>query len=170
VSGDAEVIDSGRVYGRACIGGNAKIQDNPRIYGTAVVRGHAIVRGDSRVYGHAIVRDKAQVEDAIITGEAQMRGDAFAEGCTIKHDILALTGTYIKSPLYVCGSKESLYMSGPNLLTLGGLICDTRSLAEWSYHLTTILKEYYYNREEINEYVEYFKMFQKFGNEAFRKE
>lgn len=109
------VVNIGELGGWVESEQNLSHDDNAWVCGDAQVYGDAWVYDNARVYGYARVCGDARVYgNARVCGDAQVYGDAWNE-----------------SPLYVQGSKWSVYMTDLTHIQIG---CQNHSISDWINH------------------------------------
>ena len=120
--------------------------------------------------GGGIVHKQAQIEKSVyvegivfsgtISGDAQISGDAWIYGDAQIYGNARISGNarIEKTPLFIQGSRHSLNSPSPGLLRIG---CKIQKLFEWLKNFKEVGKANGYTIEEIEEYGEYIKLFQK---------
>lgn len=178
VFGDARVMDNAQVYGNARVSGKAQIRDNGDVSENAAVTDNAVVYGsvlgNADVSGSAIIFDHSCVTDeACVSGFAQTHDYAWVYGnarldCRAKAvgTIKVRDGVWEKSPTYIQGSVDPIYMASPLEVGYGRVIY---TVQEWHNSWRTIVRMYHVEDLWTAEYVKYFNLIcDLHGFNAFR--
>lgn len=160
VFGDAHIRDEACVHGSAQIYGKAYIRDEASVGGIAAVFGDAWVFGRARVFGYAHIFGNARIsqratvcgttyvcDNAWVTGNAYVSGATWVIGRTHLFE-----GRWLKTPLYIAGSKYAVSMQAPKKLQIG---CRVHTISKWLKRGEAIGKAEGLTPAEIVEYMQY---------------
>ena len=150
LGGHESKVDWHQSTGGGWIHNAAKVEDESNVTECAIISGDAWVYGDARVCGNAGVYGNAQVYgDARVYGNAQVYGDAQVCG-----------DTWVKSPLFIIGSKHSLTNARAGHIQIG---CLCHTFDWWKEHGLEVAKKEGFTQAEIDEYTAYVELFCKIG-------
>lgn len=151
IYGNSRICDKARVSGNAVVWGSVWICDKAKVSENATVRDSAQVFGSARVFGDAFVFGGALVcGNALVRGTSRVLGKARVQG-----DALVCGGRWLKSPLYIEGSRHSITMCAPGSLAIG---CQVRSINHWLACGKEIGERHDYTQAELEEYERYIRL------------
>lgn len=154
IDNNVRISGNSRIFEDAYVGGNANVSDEAWIRGNAVINGNTLIMGEAGISGNTRIRGNVCIAGkARICGEARIMGDA------------QVCGDYwIKNPLFIVGTKDSITHCAKNKIAIG---CEIQSIEYWKNNYKEMGEKYCYSDGEIKEYYEYILLCEKANKRIF---